>query len=442
VPENRKSFYLLSLGCPKNEVDSDSLASILMREGWRMAHDPRDAQVLVVNTCSFIVPAVEESLESIMEMADLREEGCRLLVVTGCLVSRYGGDSLAPLLPEVDLWVDLCDYPSFAALVDGLAGENAPHRGGSGGREHASTLARGFVYIKIAEGCRRRCSYCAIPAIRGPLRSRPREEIAEEARFFVQRGAHELVLVAQDTTSYGVDIYSRPSLPALLDDLCEKAGAACLRVMYTHPEGIDDALLRAMADAGVCRYLDLPFQHADTRVLEAMGRSGGTDTYRKLLARIAEVLGEVAVRATFMVGFPGEDARSFGVLRDFVAAERFDWLGLFSYSHEEGTPAFSLGKGVSASIARARQRELASLQEEIMRDRALALVGREMRVLVECESAEVPGFWEGRSWREAPEIDGVIFLECAEGLHPGSLVNAVITSSEGIDLVAAVRSGK
>ena len=441
MPANKKSFYLLSLGCPKNEVDSDGLASMLMHEGWQMAQRPQDAEVIVVNTCSFIAPAVEESLEAIMELGDLREEGSRRLIVAGCLVSRYGRGSLAPLLPEVDLWAEPRDYPRFSVMVGELTGEDIQYRQSSGYREHASTLARGFVYIKLSEGCDRRCTYCAIPAIRGPLRSRPREEIVEEARLFLGYGAREIILVAQDTTSYGSDIYGRPSLPDLLDDLGEGSGEWWLRVMYTHPEGIDDDVLRAMKDTRVCRYLDLPFQHADAGVLKTMGRKGDADSHRGLLARIDECIGEMAVRATFMVGFPGEDEKAYKVMRDFIAAARFDWLGLFSYSHEEGTPAFSLGKGVPVSVARARHRELADMQEEIMREKALALVGKEMRVLLECESAEVPGFWEGRSQREAPEIDGVIFIADASGLEPGSLVDVLITSSEGIDLVGTLRSG-
>ncbi|MEW6554938.1 MAG: 30S ribosomal protein S12 methylthiotransferase RimO [Actinomycetota bacterium] len=437
---HKKSFFLFSLGCPKNEVDSDGLASMLMREGWAMQRHARDAGVMVVNTCSFVAAAVEESLETIMELADLREDGGRRLVVSGCLVSRYGGGTLAPLLPEVDMWVDMSEYHRFAALLDELIGEEPTGEEG-GGRDRAATLERGFVYVKIAEGCSRRCSFCAIPAIRGPLSSRPREEIVEEARLFTRHGAREIVLVAQDTTSYGLDLYGRTALPDLLSDLREAVGEAWLRVMYTYPEGVDDALLRAMADYGACRYLDLPFQHSDAGVLKAMGRRGDAGSHLRLLARIGELMGEVALRATFMVGFPGEDGRAFADLAAFVAGARFDWLGLFGYSQEEGTPAFSLGKGASASVTRARLQELAAVQEEIMREKAVALVGNEMRVLLEQASSEAPGFWEGRTWREAPEIDGVVFVADTGGLRAGSMVDVAITSSEGVDLVGTVKRG-
>lgn len=433
-----KRFYLLTLGCPKNEVDSDCLASALERAGWRMTASPADAAVMVVNTCSFIVPAVEDSLESIMELADLREDGARPLVVAGCLVSRYGKDSLAPLLPEVDLFLAFKDYPRFALEMDALIG------GGGGGiqissaRERASTIDRGYVYVKISEGCARRCAYCAIPSIRGPLRSRAREAVVEEALFFLERGARELVLIAQDTTSYGIDLYGKRSLPALLRDLCAIGGDWRLRVMYSHPQGVDGRLLEAMGDPRICRYLDLPFQHVDAGVLAAMGRKGNAASHRGLLLAAGEALGEVAVRATFMTGFPGEDGKAFAALRDFIADARFDWLGLFSYSHEEGTPAFYLGEGVSAAVARARCAELAALQEDIMRAKAGAMVGRRMRVLLQGESAEVPGFWEARSEREAPEIDGVIFVPGQAESEAGALRDVVITASEGIDLIGAI----
>ncbi|MDD5667908.1 MAG: 30S ribosomal protein S12 methylthiotransferase RimO [Actinomycetota bacterium] len=436
--KERKGCYLLTLGCPKNEVDSDCLASALERAGWRMTDSPRDAAVMILNTCSFIVPAVEESLESVMELSELREGGARPLVVTGCLVSRYGGEVLAALLPEVDLFVGFDDYPHFAGVINALLDEGGEATGGALARERASTLDRGYVYLKISEGCGRRCAYCAIPSIRGPLCSRTREAIVEEASFFLGRGAMEVVLIAQDTTSYGIDIYGRPSLPELLGDLCAVAGDWRLRVMYMHPEGVDARVLEAMSDPRICRYLDLPFQHVDAGILGVMGRKGSADSHRELLRKAEEVLGEVALRATFMTGFPGEDARAFAMLRDFVAAVRFDWLGLFSYSHEEGTPAFSLREGVSTAVARKRCAEIAVLQEEIMLEKAGEMVGRRMQVLIEGVSAEAPGFWEARSQREAPEIDGVIFVPCQEDIEAGTLRDVKITASEGIDLIGAI----
>lgn len=403
-----------------------------------MEERPEDAEILVVNTCSFIVPAVEESIEAVLELADLREGGRRQLVVAGCLVSRYGAQTLSSLLPEVDLFVDLPDYVNFTSIVGSLQGDISRRK--EEAREHSSTFSRGYVYLKISEGCRRRCAYCAIPSIRGQLRSRPREAIREEALFFIARGAREIILIAQDTTSYGRDIYGEPSLHTLIEMLTELEGDYRLRIMYMHPEGVDEALLRAMRHPNVCNYLDLPFQHADPGVLGAMGRRGDAFSHRRLLDLVHERLGEVALRATLMVGFPGEDQAAFDTVYEFVAATRFDWLGLFSYSQEEGTPAFSLGKGVPETVARRRMEELAVIQDEIMQEKALAMVGRRLRVLVEGESVEAPGFWEARSWREAPEIDGVIFVPDGEGLGPSTCREVEITASEGIDLVGVIKT--
>lgn len=441
MPAGKKRFYFLSLGCPKNDVDSDRMASALLRAGWEQSSSPLDAGLLVVNTCAFIASAVEESVESILDLADLREGGRRRLVVTGCLPTRYGAETLRRLLPEVDLFVDIPSYPRFASLVEGREGEEEKAPPSAADRTQAATLARGFVYLKIAEGCRRRCAYCAIPSIRGPLTSRPAAEIIAEARFFLARGARELVLVAQDTTSYGLDLAGGLRLPELIASLCALEGDFRIRVMYLHPEGLDRRLLESMREDRVCAYLDLPFQHVDPGVLAAMGRRGSAAEHGRLLRLVREVLGEAALRATFMVGFPGEDARSFLALYDFIAESRFDWVGLFGYSQEEGTPAFSLGKGVAAREKRRRVEALAELQEEIMREKAAGMVGRKLRVLVEGESEEAPGFWEARSFREAPDIDGVIFVKDEAGMEAGAFREVEITASEGIDLVGEVKDG-
>lgn len=427
-------FYLLTLGCPKNEVDSDHLASILMGAGWLRAGAPREADTLLVNTCSFIQPAVEEAIEAILDIADLKEGGARNLVVAGCLVSRYGKAKLAELLPEVDLFIDFADYPRLPTLMDARKGDGP----GEVRRHYASTLRKGYVFIKLSEGCRRRCSFCTIPRIRGALASRSWEDIRDESLFFLGKGAREIVFIAQDTTSYGMDLYGKPSLPLLIDRLTELDGGYGLRIMYLHPEGIDSRILASMANPKVYPYMDIPFQHADSGVLKAMGRRGSRGSHRRLLSQIRDTLGESAIRATFMVGFPGEEDASFAVLEDFIAEASFDWLGLFRYSQEEGTPAFSSEAGVPHAQTEGRLRRLAELQEEIMRERARSLIGRRFQVLVEGRSLEAPGYWEARSWREAPEVDGVIFVHDHETLRPGVFYETIITGSEGIDLVGSL----
>ncbi|MDI6829951.1 MAG: 30S ribosomal protein S12 methylthiotransferase RimO [Actinomycetota bacterium] len=465
------SYHLLTLGCPKNEVDSDLLETRLAAAGWRRASHPREASVLMVNTCSFIASALEETVEEVLELADLKAETGARLVVAGCMVARYGVAVLEELLPEVDVFLPFEGYLKVAEILqrcvagdlggemedalpewEAAGGRGVPARAGEGEdvpcpgltpyRRISSTLERGFVYIKIAEGCSRRCTFCTIPAIRGRLRSRTVEDIRDEALFFASRGAREMVLVAQDTTGYGRDIYGMPRLHRLLEELAALEGDFRIRVMYMHPEGLDGQVMRAMRDPRVCSYLDLPFQHADEGVLRAMGRRGDARSYLELLERARERLGEVAVRATLMVGFPGESREAYARLRRFVREARFDWLALFGYSREEGTPAFSLPVSVRKETVRSRIAELTEIQEEIMREKASGLVGRELDVLVEGKSPEAPGFWEGRSWREAPEVDGVIFIRDAPGVQPGTCRKVRIVSTEGIDLHGVVAGEK
>ncbi|WP_458012707.1 30S ribosomal protein S12 methylthiotransferase RimO [Candidatus Solincola sp.] len=455
-------FHLTTLGCPKNQVDSDYLASLLLRAGWKFQEDPSRADLVIVNTCSFIVPAVEESVEAVLELAEAREGG-GLLMVAGCLVSRYGPETLARLLPEVDLFLSPAEYPRVLSILKGRhdparertgkveartstkhtrpspMAEAEERPGETAARAYSSTLHRGYVYVKVSEGCHRHCSYCAIPRIRGPLVSRPEGEIIEEVSFFLRRGAREIVLVGQDTTSYGRDREGKGRLPSLLKELSSLNGDFRIRVMYMHPDGVEETLLEAMDHPRIYPYFDLPFQHVDPVVLRPMGRRGDLDSCRRLVKTIRREFPEAALRATFMVGFPGEDASSFQRLYRFVEESRFDWLGLFGYSQEEGTPAYPLGKGSSRRVKGDRLRKLSLLQEEIMRDRAQQAVGRDLRVLVEGESDEAPGYWEARSYREAPEVDGVVFIPHGGDLKAGEWCEVRITAAEGIDVIAVPR---
>lgn len=427
------------MGCPKNEVDSDLIASRLLRKGWIKVDDPMMAELMVVNTCSFIANAVEDAIELILELAELRNNSSRKLVVAGCLVARYGKSELAKLLPEVDMFLDFGDYVDLCGF---LAGNSEPvvEKGvPEEYRDFCSTMEKGYAYIKVSEGCRRKCSFCTIPSIRGPLRSRPMKHIIEEGRRLVELGARELVLIAQDTTSYGLDIYHRPCLHLLLEKLSDMEGDYRIRVMYMHPDGLNDEILKSMANPRVCRYLDIPFQHANSRLLRTMGRKGSGGRFLGLLDGVREKLGDVTLRSSFIVGFPGEDREGFKDLVDFVAEARFDWLGLFGYSQEEGTPAYCLGEGVSQRTRKDRLEELRLLQEEIMRERAEGLIGKEYQLLIEGTSLEAPGFWEARSCREAPEVDGVVFLPGRQGLRPGVLSEAEIVASEGVDLIGRLK---
>lgn len=399
---------------------------------------PVDADLIVVNTCSFIVPAVRESIETVLELADLREEG-RRLVVAGCMVARYGRKTLRSLLPEVDIFLHPDDYGRLTAILGEGTGKGIREKP-TRRRDFSSTLSRGFVYLKVSEGCNRRCTFCTIPRLRGRMRSLPWPEIVSEARYFLRRGARELVLVAQDLTAYGKDLYGRPSLPLLLEKLSGLEGDYRLRLLYLHPDGVTRGLLEAMDHPRVYPYFDLPFQHVDPDILRSMGRRGGYLEFGRLVERIRSRFPDAALRATFMVGFPGEDRRRFLSLFRFVKETRFDWLGLFLYSQEEGTRAYALGKGCAAGVAEGRLRLLAELQDEIMHQKALSMVGRELRVLVEGPSEEAPGYLEARSYREAPEVDGVIFLRRAEWVRPASWCRVRVESAEGMDLIAIAQN--
>lgn len=397
---------------------------------------PEEAEVVLVNTCAFITPAVEESIDTILELAKGCSEG-RRLVVCGCLVSRYGKEVLSSLLPEVSLFVDFAEYPALPGMLDAeddtsrMAYREAPRV-----RHHSSTLTKGYVYIKISEGCRGGCSYCTIPMIRGPLRSRPLEEIAREAIHLLALGAKELVLVAQDTTAYGMDLYGRRSLSRLLELLSDLEGDYMLRVMYMHPEGVDEELLASMDSGRVFPYFDLPFQHADDAILARMGRKSGGKELVRLVEKIRGRFPEAALRGTCIVGFPGEGEKEFQRLLEFVQDVCFDHLAVFPFFPEEGTLAAGLPDAPEREIALERKRLLEEVQDGIAAEKAALMLGRRLRVLVEGECEDDPRYLEARSYREAPEVDGLILISRPEKIRLCGWQMVKIVGMEGLDLVA------
>lgn len=434
--ERGTSVYLHTLGCPKNEWDSDLLLSGLKDRGF-IAAEADSAEVVVVNTCAFIEEARRESVEEILHLADLKKAGtCRLLAVTGCLAERYR-DSLPALLPEVDAFVPLTSAEPLDVVLARLPGVEDESAGTSPmQRRCCPSAGTGMAYLKISEGCDRACSFYAIPGIRGALASRPLPDILEEASWLKGLGVRELVLVAQDITAYGSDLYGTPSLGALLGELCAEPGEFRVRLLYMQPEGIDDGLLEAMATPKVCRYLDMPLQHVSRDILRAMGRPGSPEHFRKLLGRVQLALPGVALRSTMLVGFPGETRREYAALQDFVREGHFDWPGVFGYSREEGTRAYALGRGASHKIVEARCAGIMDIQNEIMWDRAAQQVGSRLQVLVERRSDTLAGHMEGRSARHAPEIDELVYVR--GDLEPGRFYQVEITGTEGIDEVARV----
>lgn len=438
--------WALSLGCPKNRVDSERLLGSLAVPVKTVAHLGH-SRLIFINTCGFIEPAVRESIRAVLDAARhagrLRRRP--LLAVAGCMVGRYGARELAKELPEVDLWLPtdaMARWPDLVNAALGLvpAPEDSP--GAAGGR--LLSTGPSYAWLKIGEGCRHRCAFCTIPAIRGPLRSTPMEALLAEARCLLAQGVRELDLVAQDVASWGSDrtTEGRPHLGDLLEALAGLDGLAWLRLLYLYPTGVTEALLRRMRALGgangaggpVLPYLDIPFQHAVPRLLRAMGRPFAGDP-RRVLDRVRGILPDAAIRTTMIVGYPGETGADFTALCRFVEAARFTHLGVFAYQAEEGTPAAALPDQVPMAVREERRATLMELQAEISAENLAGTVGERLPVLVDAPEAEWPGLHRGRVWFQAPEADGTTWVS-GPGVTPGALVECDIVESSAYDLSA------
>jgi ribosomal protein S12 methylthiotransferase len=449
---------LISLGCPKNLVDSEVMLGQLAAAGHDITPDERAAEAIIVNTCCFIEPAREESAQAVREALALKRRGrCRLVIIAGCWPQREGA-RLAERFPGVDALVGVSDFPRIAAILDELSPPasraepvlriSAPWYLYGDDTPRLLATAPWTAYVKIAEGCDHRCAFCVIPQLRGPLRSRPLGSVVAEAQNLAQRGVKEVNLVAQDTTAYGRDLYGDPATGSgspraksrgeariceLLRRLAAVEGLRWLRLMYCFPTEVDDDLIGLLRDEPkLCEYIDLPIQHSEREVLRAMRRPGSGARYLELIGRLrAEVRG-IAVRTSIVVGFPGETGEQFEALLEFLAAARFDRVGAFVYSREEGTPAARLARQVPPEQARERYRRVMELQQGISLHLNQAWVGAEIEVLVEA-AADRPFAWRGRSRRDAPEIDGVVYLRGTDA-RPGEMVRARITGAREYDL--------
>lgn len=439
----------VSLGCAKNLVDSEYMASLLRSGNIGLAPSPGEADVLIVNTCAFIGDAKKESIDAILEACTARTAGRhRAVIVAGCLPQRYGQDLLASL-PEVDAFVGLDALDEVLPLVRRLASGKGRGEYLVPGRAQrlfepvaAGVLFTGgsYAYIKIAEGCDHRCSFCVIPAIRGTYRSRRVSDIVRQAGHLLEQGVRELILVSQDTTQYGKDLGDGTGLPALLRALGRLGGQFWIRLLYGHPAHVTNALLEAIAKIPqMCKYLDLPIQHSHQEVLRLMRRpAGARSSILGMPDRIRKAIPDVTLRTTCLVGHPGETAEHFLHLRRFVESAEFDHLGVFVYSPEEGTPAFDMPGKVDRRTAAARRRELMLVQQQIVLKKARKLLGREETFLVEEPASNAnKTTWKGRSARHAPEIDGEVFISgMPEGTRAGSFVRAGYAGVEGYDMLA------
>ncbi|MFU0832247.1 MAG: Ribosomal protein S12 methylthiotransferase RimO [Oscillospiraceae bacterium] len=426
------SVGLVNLGCPKNQVDAELMLAILQKEGYELKQDAGEADVAIVNTCGFIDAAKKESIGEILELAKKKAEGSvRAIVVTGCMAQRYR-EQILKELPEVDAVAGIGANSNIAQVVakalEGTKTEVFPEKTAlplCGARRLLTP--KYTAYLKIAEGCDNRCSYCAIPAIRGPYRSRPMEEIEEEARGLAAQGVKEVILVAQDTSRYGYDLYHELMLPKLLRRLCKIEGLEWIRFLYAYPDSITDELLQTMAEEEkIVKYLDLPLQHSSGRVLRAMRRAGDRASLTALMNKIRAAVPGITLRTTLIAGFPGETEEDFENLCGFVRDIRFERLGCFAYSQEEGTAAAEMPNQLDEETKRRRAELIMEIQMDIMQAQAEALIGQTLRVLTEGYDTD-EGLYYGRSTADAPDIDGRVWFSAVHKPEPGQFVEVKIT---------------
>jgi ribosomal protein S12 methylthiotransferase len=446
---------LISLGCPKNLVDSEVMLGLAKDAGHELTQDASAADVLVVNTCAFIDSAKQESIDTILEMAQHKTTGaCKKLIVTGCMAERYR-DELKKEIPEIDAVLGTGEVPQIVGAIGaGVAPLNF-FRGESRAPSPESrptyiydadtprylATPKHYAYVKIAEGCDYKCAFCIIPKLRGDYRSRPADSIVREARALAARGVKELLLISQDTTFYGIDRGERGALARLLRELNAVDGLEWIRLLYLYPTTIDDAMLAAMAECDkVCKYIDLPLQHASNAVLKRMKRPGTRQNYDALLDRIRARVPGVALRTTFIVGFPGETDADLTELETFVAQHAFDHVGVFTYSHEEGTSAFDFEDDVPARVKQGRRRKVMSLQKRLVSKRQQARIGERVRALVDGPSSDHELVLRARLQSQAPDIDASIVLtECdPSALRAGDFVDVELVGARDYDFVARV----
>ncbi len=444
------SVYLRTLGCPKNRVDSEVMLGALASSGYRLVQDPVLADVIVVNTCGFIESAKEESVDAILELAAMKTEGrCRTLVVAGCLTQRYHRE-LSREIPEVDHFVGTGAYQDVADIIGGARTERVvvpdPEFVHSASTPRVNSLPRHLAYLKVAEGCDNACAFCIIPRLRGPQRSRPLPDLVAEAEQLAAQGVVELSLVAQDLTAWGQDLPGRPRLQDLLPELCGVDGLRWIRLHYAYPREFPDELVEVIArEPRIAKYLDMPLQHSSDRLLRSMRRGRDSRFLRGLLAKIRARVPGVAIRTALIVGLPGETEEDFQDLLRFVEEQRFERLGVFAYSREEGTDAAAMPGQVPERVKRSRREKAMALQRRIAREHQRAMLGHRLEVLVEGRAEESEHLLVGRHAQQAPEIDGLTYLnefavpgEEAGAACPGEMVTVEVTEAGDYDLVGRV----
>ena len=434
-------ILFISLGCDKNLVDTEVMLGLLASRGYEMTDDETQADVIVINTCCFIHDAKEESIQNILEMAEYKKQGkIKALIVTGCLAQRYRQEIIDEI-PEVDEVLGTTAYDKILDAVDAaLAGEHSVMLSDLDAlplpdTKRLVTTGGHFAYLKIAEGCDKHCTYCIIPKIRGNFRSVPMEHLLKEAQELADQGVKELILVAQETTLYGKDLYGEKSLHILLKNLCKISGIRWIRILYCYPEEITDELIRVMKEEPkICHYLDLPIQHANDTILGRMGRRTSKQELVDIIRKLRSEIPDICLRTTLITGFPGETEEQHKELMGFVDEIEFDRLGVFTYSPEEDTPAAEMPEQIDEEVKLDRQAELMELQQEIAFDNAQDMVGREVLVMIEGKVADENAY-VGRTYRDAPNVDGLIFINTDEELLSGDFARVKVTGAIDYDLI-------
>ena len=449
TPENRKILFI-SLGCDKNLVDSEHMLGSLAGHGFEMTDNEEEADIIIVNTCCFIESAKEESVNTILDMARYRTDGrCSCLIVAGCMAERYREEVLQEI-PEVDAIIGTSSLSHIQEAVEraekGERGiyldpaEEEPENDASADTEEHRVMTTGgfYEYMKIADGCDRHCTYCAIPAMRGSYRSVPMEKLIREAEQLARDGVKELILVAQETTLYGTDLYGRKCLHELLHKLCQIDGIEWIRVLYCYPEEIYPELIRTIRDEPkICHYLDIPIQHADDRILGRMGRRTSRKELEEVIGTLRREIPDIAIRTTLITGFPGETEEEHENLVDFVRKMKFDRLGVFTYSQEEGTPAAEMPDQIDEETKQNRRDELMTLQQEISGERGRSMIGKTLRVFIEGYMS-TDDVYVGRTYADAPDIDGLIFVRSDEELNTGDFVHVQVDGALEYDLTGGL----
>ena len=438
-------ILFVSLGCDKNLVDTENMLGILKNKGFEFTDDEWEADIIAINTCCFIGDAKQESINIILEMAEHKKDArCKVLVVAGCLAHRYQ-DEIIKEIPEVDAFVGTSSYDKIADMINSVLEE----KGISNFVEDANrmpmveadrivTTPGYYEYLKIAEGCDKHCTYCVIPKVRGSFRSFPIEYLVNQTKKLVEGGVKEIILVAQETTLYGVDLYGKKSLPKLLHNLGLIEGLEWIRILYCYPEEINDELIEAIKnEPKVCHYLDMPIQHASDNILKRMGRRTSKQELTDIVAKLRREIPDIALRTTLITGFPGETDVDHEEVMQFIDECEFDRLGVFTYSREEDTVAAQMPDQIDEEIKGKYRDELMQLQQEISADRSAAMIGRIVRVMIEGFIPE-DNTYVGRSYKDAPNVDGLVFVECDRELMSGDFIDVKITGSTEYDLIGTI----